>query len=464
MATLIERVRKIDTLGRAWRVILQNGLSSQCLSTRRETEEFARNSESRLTRIQRQLCAGSFEFGPAKGVPIPKPGKKAVRPLVVAPIASRVVQRAIHDVLLEVPSIRQFTENPFSFGGVRRKQGRLGAVPAAIQAVLEVIRSGSTYVVRSDISAFFTKIPKPAVTAIVANTTQDAEFVELFRKAIAVELENLASLRERVSDFPIHEIGVAQGNSLSPLLGNLFLCDFDQQMNAGAERCLRYIDDFLILAPTRALADEAFSRAVGLLSKLGLEVNEKTLPGDSNRGFTFLGIDLENGAIRPSKDAKRRLLDNVSEILEDSEHAIRAYRKGLTINPQRCLIRTLAEVRGVVQGWGSHYSFCNEKNIFGQLDSAIDDMLRTYLGSYAEQIRRSDPRGRRHLLGVPLLNELASRPFSWTELVSKGAPEDLETLLAEGLASKQLTEEEFWGSVDKQTDALLSERRTGSRS
>ena len=287
---------------------MENGRSSQCLSTRRETEEFARNSESRLTKIQRQLCAGSFEFGPAKGVPIPKPGKKAIRPLVVAPIASRVVQRAIHDVLLEVPSIRQFAENPFSFGGVRRKLGKLGAVPAAVQAVLEAIRSGSRYVVRSDISAFFTKIPKPVVTTIVANATQDAEFVDLFSRAIAVELENLASLRERMSDFPIHEIGVAQGNSLSPLLGNLFLCNFDQQMNTGVCRTLRYIDDFLIMAPTRALADGAFLRAVGLLSKLGLEVNEKTLRSNSTEGFTFLGIDLENGAIRPSKNAKGRLL------------------------------------------------------------------------------------------------------------------------------------------------------------
>jgi len=44
-----------------------------------------------------------------------------------------------------------------------------------------------------------------------------------------------------------------------------------------------------------------------------------------------------------------------------------------------------------------------------------------------------------------------------------GTPEELDSLLAEGLASKPLTEEEFWGSVDKQTDALLSEHRAGSR-
>jgi len=37
-----------------------------------------------------------------------------------------------------------------------------------------------------------------------------------------------------------------------------------------------------------------------------------------------------------------------------------------------------------------------------------------------------------------------------------GTPEELDTLLAEGLASKQLTEDAFWNSLSKQTDALLA--------
>ena len=45
-----------------------------------------------------------------------------------------------------------------------------------------------------------------------------------------------------------------------------------------------------------------------------------------------------------------------------------------------------------------------------------------------------------------------------------GTPEELDTLLAEGFASKQLTEHEFWSSVGKQTDALLAEHKTGRRS
>ena len=45
-----------------------------------------------------------------------------------------------------------------------------------------------------------------------------------------------------------------------------------------------------------------------------------------------------------------------------------------------------------------------------------------------------------------------------------GTPEELDTLLAEGLASKQFTEDEFWSSVSKQTDALLAEHKIGPRS
>ena len=45
-----------------------------------------------------------------------------------------------------------------------------------------------------------------------------------------------------------------------------------------------------------------------------------------------------------------------------------------------------------------------------------------------------------------------------------GTPEELDTLLAEGLAAKQLTENEFWSSVGKRTDAVLAEHKTGPRS
>jgi Arc/MetJ-type ribon-helix-helix transcriptional regulator len=42
-----------------------------------------------------------------------------------------------------------------------------------------------------------------------------------------------------------------------------------------------------------------------------------------------------------------------------------------------------------------------------------------------------------------------------------GTPEELDTLLAEGLASKELTETEFWSSVNQRTDSMLAEHKAG---
>ena len=45
-----------------------------------------------------------------------------------------------------------------------------------------------------------------------------------------------------------------------------------------------------------------------------------------------------------------------------------------------------------------------------------------------------------------------------------GTLEELNALLAEGLASKELTEAEFWGGVNTQTDSLLVDHNSGLRS
>jgi putative addiction module CopG family antidote len=44
-----------------------------------------------------------------------------------------------------------------------------------------------------------------------------------------------------------------------------------------------------------------------------------------------------------------------------------------------------------------------------------------------------------------------------------GTQEELDALLAEGLASEQLGEDEFWRSVNRQTDAMLAEHKPGRR-
>ena len=45
-----------------------------------------------------------------------------------------------------------------------------------------------------------------------------------------------------------------------------------------------------------------------------------------------------------------------------------------------------------------------------------------------------------------------------------GTPDELDAMLAEGLASKAIPEAEFWNSVNRQADTLLAKRKTRSTS
>jgi Arc/MetJ-type ribon-helix-helix transcriptional regulator len=45
-----------------------------------------------------------------------------------------------------------------------------------------------------------------------------------------------------------------------------------------------------------------------------------------------------------------------------------------------------------------------------------------------------------------------------------GTQEELDALLAEGLASRELSENDFWHTVNTQTGALLAEHKIGTRS
>jgi RNA-directed DNA polymerase len=413
--SLLSQVRTTPTLAGAWRVIHENGRSSQSAETRREIGQFAETAEVSLNRIQRQLSRNAFVFRPALGVRVQKKGKDSKRPLVVAPIESRIVQRAIHDVLLSIPRIQEYAGNPYSFGGVKKKRGQeIAGVPAAIEAVLGAIGAGAKFVIRSDISSFFTKIPKPVVTAIVEEATQDQGFVQLFKDAITVELENLADLKDDADLFPLYEIGVAQGCSLSPLLGNMLLSEFDREMNSGASRCLRYVDDFIILAPDNIEAEKQFSRGVRLLKKHGLKVSgEKTFKGQVTGGFEFLGVEINNGGIRPSQASRKRFLGKIEKALGSSVAGFHAFDKGDSFAPRQSLIRTLTDVSGIALGWGKQYFFCNDKNLFAQLDCKLDSMIREYLAIYAKFSRPQAQWRRRRLLGIPLLEELASRPFKY---------------------------------------------------
>lgn len=426
-SSLIQQVRKLRTLDAAWRSVRTNGLSSKSEAVQKEIQQFDEDPSGKLRSLQSRLVHNSFGFPAARGVPIQKPNKKGIRPLVVAGVETRIVQRAILDVLQGVAALQPYFRNPHSFGGIKRRQeDELAAVPAAIQAVLGAIGEGGRYVVCADISAFFTRISKSAVAEIVEVAVAEPEFMALFRRAIHVELSNLAALREHAVRFPTEDIGVAQGSALSPLLGNIILADFDARMNAGDCRCLRYIDDFIVIGPSAGAVMARVRLAKQILAALGMEFAlDKTSPQaiPVTRRFEFLGIELNNGFIRPAAKARIRFLEKLRGTFDDGRKALVAYRNGQPLPKSAALLGTLKRADGIIQGWGKHYRFCNDGRCFETLDAEVVELVRDYLGFYGHERRGASATDAPAMLGVDLLATQERRPFVWPKLTAE-APED----------------------------------------
>jgi retron-type reverse transcriptase len=420
----------MQNLEMAWRVIQRNGQHSNSESVRNEIARFAEDPYKKLRSMQFRLSRGKFLFEPARGIPIPKLDNKGKptgkhRPIVLASLEARIVQRALLNVLVEIPGLVPFVNTPHSFGGLRKVKATtpaivaedkrtISAVPAAIDAILREISEGARYVACADISAFFTRISKASVRKIISDAVQDDELMAFFDEVIKVELSNLAALRELADLFPKEDIGVAQGNSLSPLLGNIILYEFDKILNEGDCSCIRYIDDFVILAPTEKAANARLRKAIELLDAHGMSLAQEksSKRGVSiENGFEFLGISIVPGLIRPTAKKQEKFLASLDKIISESERAITGLRHGNEIDPKHSLISTLKRLDGSIGGWGKHYWFCNDVASFRAIDDKIRKKVKDYLGMYTSVRAELTPE-RQHLpLGMISIAHLVRQPF-----------------------------------------------------
>lgn len=398
---LYELVRKRARLHRAWAEVHRNAITSKSLPTKREACDFERHVLTHLDRIARQLQQRRFKFAPQKGALIPK-SSGSLRPLVVAPIESRVVQRSILDTLQDIPSLRSTLCAGYNFGGV---PGRDFGVPGAILKAQSELKE-RPYFIRTDIQSFFENVDKPAAIARVLSFADDRDFAALFTSAVETEIADANRYGSNIHLFPLHDEGVAQGSCLSPLLCNILLSDFDIQMNGRGIVTIRYIDDILILGASPRAVRGAFQSAQRMLAPLGLECYDPDVPGHRGKaeqgsvtnGLNFLGCELNGVSVRPNRRNRLELLSRVRRIFNNSLDLIDEVSKGSKSDASYA--ETLVLVGDVIQGWANTFAFCTDDRIMGGLDADVNRALADYTREFFGRLRKKHPLDRRRALGV----------------------------------------------------------------
>ena len=262
---------------------------------------FAANLEANLQSVMGDLKDGSFQPKPLRRQFIDK-GNGKLRPLGIPAVRDRVAQEVLRRLLSPVFEPK-FHDASYGFRPGRNCHG-------AIERVLEYHESGDGFVLDADIQGFFDNLPHKVIVAAVAAEVADGNILRLIEKF----------LRSGVMEngvFKPTTVGTPQGGVVSPLLANIVLNHLDWHLHQHGLRFVRYADDFVVVTPSQAQAEEARTQVEHVLGAMGLTLSpDKTQITTYGKGYSFLGFVISSRSKRIRPKSEKKFQDKVRELTE----------------------------------------------------------------------------------------------------------------------------------------------------
>ena len=232
--------------------------------------DYEQNLEGNLVDLHARVHRGAYRPLPSRRVYIPKPDGRQ-RPLAVAALEDKIVQRAVAAVLNAI-----YEEDFLGFSyGFRPQRGAHDAQDALVVAIE---RRKVNFIVDADIRAFFDTVNQDWLIRFVEHRIGDPRIIRLIRKWLRAGV-----LEDGI--VGISETGTAQGAVISPLLANIYL---HYALDLWAERyrrreatgdmiIVRYADDFIVGFEHEAEARRFLDTLRERLGKFALSLHpEKT--------------------------------------------------------------------------------------------------------------------------------------------------------------------------------------------
>ncbi len=271
--TLLQQAMSPEMLNHAWR-----RLRSQHTpwSVQVDRDRLEQNLLHYVLQCRQQVLDGSYRPEPLRRFTMRKPDGRQ-RILSAQYLKDKFVQRALLAVL-EPRAEAIFHEDSYAY-----RPGR--NVAMALERTRERIRIGLDWLVDADIQSFFDSIPHRPLLRRLKPFVDD-------RRAMAL-IEQWLQGGAHQTSFLGGGRGIAQGAILSPLFCNLYLDQMDRELAQANIPFVRFADDFLLFAPTKAQAEQALAFVRQILDKLGLELHpRKTRVVRSSPEVGFLGSRL----------------------------------------------------------------------------------------------------------------------------------------------------------------------------
>ena len=284
-----------------------------------ERLRFYDNREGNLEEISTLLRAGKVPKVEYHSfyVYVPK-----VRKVIFIDYWSKVVQRAIYDVLN--PKIcRTFIEHTYA---CVKGRGQLAAMEQLYTWRRETRTSGTEwYYYKFDVAKFFYRIDHEILMDICRKKIDDPRTVDLLgyyinNDAVPFGMPLDANQLTITEEQMLYDLGIPIGGGLSHMLGNMYLDPLDQfcKRVLGIKRYIRYMDDIIILDNDKERLKEYGRRMTQFLEeRLHLNFNNKTALRPVRVGCEFVGFVIYNDHVILRKSTTLRMKRTLRKTRQD---------------------------------------------------------------------------------------------------------------------------------------------------
>ena len=234
--------------------------------------EYGDELAERLLDLHDRVHRGAYRATPVRLVEIPKPDR-GTRPLGIASLEDKIVQRAVVDNILTPIFESEFLGFNHGFRPGRSAHDALDALAYVIE------RRKVNWIVEVDIRQYFERIDREWLGRFLEYRIGDRRVLHLIDKWLNVGVMD-AGLRVD------SEQGTPQGAVISPILANIYLHyvldlwfarKWRKREARGEAFIVRYADDFVLGFQHRGDAERFLHAVTKRLAEFGLEVHpEKT--------------------------------------------------------------------------------------------------------------------------------------------------------------------------------------------